>query len=130
MGIDPAKRRRGSGLVLIIHGYRYLGNVQNTCIWVLIRYHFDYESAQIWRSAVLETSRYDPSVRRPSQVFDGTTWAGSIPRHVAPAQAEAGANSCEAVRSCRTPETRPRAVSSGWDPYSNSRFCAPEVPRH
>src|SRR5215510_15668216 len=96
----------------------------------LIRYHFDYASAQIWRSAVREMSRHDPSVQRPSQVFEGTTWAGSIPRHVAPAQAEADANSCAAVRSYRTPETRPRAVSSGCDPYRNSSFCAPEVPRH
>jgi len=27
---------------------------------VLIRYHFDYESAQIWRSKVLEMSKHDP----------------------------------------------------------------------
>ena len=32
---------------------------------VLIRYHFDYESAQIWQSEVLEMSKHDPSVRRP-----------------------------------------------------------------
>ncbi len=44
---------------------------------VLIRYHFDYESAQIWWSAVLETSRHDPSVLLPCQGFDGTTWAES-----------------------------------------------------
>ena len=43
---------------------------------VLIRYHFDYELAQIWRSEALEMSRHGPSVRRPCQGFDGTTWAG------------------------------------------------------
>jgi hypothetical protein len=53
---------------------------------VLIRYHFDYESAQIWQAKVLEMSKHDPSVRRPCQGCDGTTWAGSIPRHVTPAQ--------------------------------------------
>ena len=40
---------------------------------VLIRYHFDYESVQIWRSEALEMSRHDPSVRRPCQEFGGTT---------------------------------------------------------
>src|SRR5262245_19253973 len=93
---------------------------------VLIRYHFDYESAQIWRSKVLEMSKHDPSVRRPCQGFDGTTWAGSVPRHVTPAQIEASASSCEAGRSCRRPETAPRASSYGYDPYRHSRFCAPE----
>src|SRR5215470_4867441 len=68
---------------------------------VLIRYHFDYESAQIWRSKVLEMSKQEPSVRRPCQGFDGTTWAGSVPRHVTPTQIEASASSCEAGRSCR-----------------------------
>src|SRR5262245_36973429 len=101
-----------------------------THVSVLIRYYFDYASAQIWLSAIREMSRHDPSVQRPSQVCEGTTLAGSIPRHMAPAQAEADANSCAAVRSCRTPETRPRAVSSGCDPYRNSSFCAPEVPKH
>src|SRR5262245_27281929 len=60
---------------------------------VLIRYHFDYESVQIWRSAVHETPRHDPSARQPWQGFDGTPWAESVPRHVVPAPAEAGANS-------------------------------------
>jgi hypothetical protein len=40
---------------------------------VLIRYHFDYESVQIWQSEALEMSRHDPSVRRPCQEFGGTT---------------------------------------------------------
>ena len=46
---------------------------QHPVFWVLIRYHFDYESVQIWRSEALEMSRYDPSVRRPCQEFGGTT---------------------------------------------------------
>ena len=99
-------------------------------IWVLIRYHFDYEAARIWRSRVLETSRHDLSVQRPFQVFGGATWAGSVPWHVVPDQAEARANSCAAVRSCRKPARRPRAASSGGDPYSNSSLCEREVPRH
>jgi hypothetical protein len=97
---------------------------------VLIRYHFDYELVQIWRSEVHETPRHDPSARQPWQGFDGTTWAESVPRHVVPAQAEAGANSYAAVQSCRRPETRPHAVSSGYDPYRNSGFCALEVLKH
>src|SRR5262245_3265144 len=97
---------------------------------VLIRYYFDYGSAQIWRSAVLETSRHEPSDQRPSQGFEGSTWAGAIPQQVVPAPAAAGANAYEAVQSCQTPATRPRAVSSGCDPYRNSRFGAPKVPRH
>jgi len=102
-----------------------------TRLWsVLIRYYFNYGSAQIGRSAVLETSRHDPSDQRPSQGFEGSTGAGSIPQHAVPAPAAAGANSYEAVQSCKTPETRPRAVSSGCDPYRNSSFCAPKVPRH
>src|SRR5215471_8560725 len=86
---------------------------------VLICCHFDYESAQIWRSAVHEMSRHDPSARQPWQVCDGTTWAESVPRYGVPAQAEASANSYAAVRSCRRPETRPPVVSSGSDPYRN-----------
>src|SRR5262245_53920578 len=99
-------------------------------ILVLIRYHFDYEAARIWRSRVLETSRHDLSVQRPFQVCGGATWAGSVPRHVVPDQAKARANSCAAVRSCRKPERRPRAASSGSNPYRNSSFCEPEAPRH
>src|SRR4029434_8921923 len=66
-------------------------------VWVLICYHFDYEAARIWRSRVLETSRHDLSVQRPFQVFGGATWAGSVPGHVVPDQAETRANSCAAV---------------------------------
>jgi hypothetical protein len=43
---------------------------------VLIRYHFDYELAQIWRSEVLEMSRHGPSGRRPCQGCGDTTWTG------------------------------------------------------
>ena len=102
----------------------------DTKLLVLIRYHFDYESAQIWRSEVRETSRHDPSALQPWQVFEGTTWAESVLRHVVPAQAEAGANLYAAVQSSRRPETRPHVVSSGYDPYRNSGFCAPEVLKH
>jgi hypothetical protein len=42
---------------------------------VLIRYHFDYESAQIWRSKVLEMSKHDPLVQQPCQGCDDATWA-------------------------------------------------------
>jgi DNA-binding winged helix-turn-helix (wHTH) protein len=48
-------------------------NPPGAAFWVLIRYHFDYESVQIWRSEALEMSRHDPSVRRPYQEFGGTT---------------------------------------------------------
>jgi hypothetical protein len=97
---------------------------------VLIRYHFDYESAQIWRSEVLETSRHGPSVRRPCQGFDGTTWAGRVPRRVVPDQAEVRANSCAAGQSWRRPGREPRAASSGCDPSRSFRFCGPKAPRH
>src|SRR5262244_397758 len=97
---------------------------------VLIRYHFDYESVQIWQSEALETSRRDLSVRRPCQGLGGTTWAESGPRHVAPAQAEAGASSCAAWQNCRRLERGPHAVSSACDPYRNSSSCAPEAPKH
>jgi hypothetical protein len=35
---------------------QFLGLMNNP---VLIRYHFDYESVQIWRSEALEMSRHD-----------------------------------------------------------------------
>jgi hypothetical protein len=98
--------------------------------WVLIRYYFDYESAQIWRSEVLETSRHAPAARQPCQVFDGTPGAASVPRRVTPAQAEAGANAYAAVHSGRRPATNPPAASSGDDPYRNAGLCTPEVPKH
>jgi uncharacterized protein len=44
-------------------------------IRVLIRYHFDYESAQIWRSKVLEMSKRDPLVQQPCQGCGDATWA-------------------------------------------------------
>src|SRR5499426_4156338 len=100
------------------------------CKRVLIRYHFDDESVQIWQSEALETSRRDPSVQRPCQGFGGTPWAESGPRRVAPAQAEAGASSCAAWQNCRRLERGPRAVASECDPYRNSSSCAPEAPKH
>ena len=97
---------------------------------VLIRYHFDDESAQIWQSEALETSRHDPLVQQPWQVCGGTTWAGCILRRVAPAQVKAGASSCEAWQSCQRPERVPHAVSCGYDLYRSSSSCRPEEPGH
>jgi hypothetical protein len=82
---------------------------------VLIRYYFDYESAQIWRSEVLETSRHAPSARQPCQVFDGTTGAESVPRRVTPAQAEAGANAYAAVHSCLVGPTGKGRKGTAYD---------------
>src|SRR4029434_2948718 len=116
----------------------FLSKSWSTCVagstWavtpVLIRYHFDYESVQIWPSEALEMSRHDPSVRRPCQECVATTRHESGPRRVAPAQAEAGASSYAAWQNCRRLERGPRAVSSECDPYRNSSSCAPEAPKH